>query len=951
MSHPYRQEVLNVILAQLLQERGTVSAPERIQQYAEKGRGMPDVIVYYNGLRTVIEGEVADQPQAHQKALASAYKRLTQGIAHISVAVVYPASLREVDFAELSGAMANAELEIAIVSEAGESGYAKGTVDYLQSALRHVFQQLIQEDVVQQAVLTIDAAVSEFAQLIADKKGIVGRMTVSLGIKEVPDKKGDANLKIAKISGLVLLNAMIFHQVLSGSDAKIVSLNKLVGQSDIAFQLAENWQYIISHIDYFSVFHIAREILTDVTTTQSIVSALKTLAKTASEIIAKNLVQHDLMGRIYHRLLVDAKYLGTYYTSIPAATLLLKLALSPRNWPTDWHDPTQVGKLRVSDLSCGTGTLLMAAAEVMTDNYIAAAAARAAQLEMNAFQKRLVEEVIYGYDVLPSALHLTASTLALRTIQIPFKNMNLFCLPLGGKDLRLGSIEFLETPLIGISLDLFGAHAHVEQIGVDKKETMKRESGAPLPMLDLCVMNPPFTRSVGGNLLFGSSPEKEREAMQDKLKKWIGKSEIMANITAGLGAIFVAVADKYIKKDGRIALVLPKALLSGVAWEKTRQLLANKYRVEYIVVSHDAERWNFSESTDLSETLLVAKKINGNGGSEDDKPVTIINLWRNPVTSFESLAIAQAVTKTQPPDLLTGQGALNIGTSTQKLAEAICLPWKEMKGDLDWGKPTAFAQVDLLRIAMQLDVGKLLLPGFGIVGKIDLCSLSTFGSLGPDIRDMHDGFEKSTSVTSFPAFWGHEAKAVETIQQTPNMYLSPLHIAKPHRHLRKTEDLWPLSATLLLAAKLRLNTQRTIAIKLSERVLASSWWTITLKENFASDINEKVLSVWFNSSLGFLLMTRNRVEIEGAWMNFKKPLLSAMLVLNLSKLSAKQLKKLAKVYDKVCTKTLSPFPQMATDPVRAEIDKAVADALDLPDFSILRALLAREPVVCMKRIG
>jgi len=40
-----------------------------------------------------------------------------------------------------------------------------------------------------------------------------------------------------------------------------------------------------------------------------------------------------------------------------------------------------------------------------------------------------------------------------------------------------------------------------------------------IPDLDLCVMNPPFTRSVIGNLLFGSFPEEERKEMQSALKK------------------------------------------------------------------------------------------------------------------------------------------------------------------------------------------------------------------------------------------------------------------------------------------------------------------------------------------------------------------------------------------------------------------------------------------------
>jgi len=56
---PVRQEVLNVLLAQLLQERGLVSAPEQIQRSQGRGRRMPDVLVDFQGLRLAIEGEFA----------------------------------------------------------------------------------------------------------------------------------------------------------------------------------------------------------------------------------------------------------------------------------------------------------------------------------------------------------------------------------------------------------------------------------------------------------------------------------------------------------------------------------------------------------------------------------------------------------------------------------------------------------------------------------------------------------------------------------------------------------------------------------------------------------------------------------------------------------------------------------------------------------------------------
>jgi hypothetical protein len=39
---------------------------------------------------------------------------------------------------------------------------------------------------------------------------------------------------------------------------------------------------------------------------------------------------------------------------------------------------------------------------------------------------------------------------------------------------------------------------------------------------------------------------------------------------------------------------------------------------------------------------------------------------------------------------------------------------------------------------------------------------------------------------------------------------------------------------------------------------------------------------------------------------------------------------------------------LAEDAVRKRIDEAVAATLDLPDLTVHRELLAREPVVCLK---
>jgi hypothetical protein len=232
-----------------------------------------------------------------------------------------------------------------------------------------------------------------------------------------------------------------------------------------------------------------------------------------------------------------------------------------------------------------------------------------------------------------------------------------------------------------------------------------------------------------------------------------------------------------------------------------------------------------------------------------------------------------------------------------------------------------------------------------------LCPLSDLGKLGPDRRDIHDGFELSEAPTAYPAFWGHDAKTMLTLAQQPNHYLTPLAQSKNNRPLRKVTDLWPLAGRVLLAERMWLYTQRLVAVHLNQPVLSNVWWSFAFKPELAQTESNKVLTLWLNSTLALLVLLATRDETRGAWVDFKKPSLSAMPVLDLRTLSPAQITALAAAYDRVCQQTLQPLPEMASDPVRAEIDQALAQTLQLPDFSLLRTLLGREPVVCMKQIN
>ncbi len=252
---------------------------------------------------------------------------------------------------------------------------------------------------------------------------------------------------VTQIAGLTIVNAMVFQEVLAASNSRVVPLRKTLAEKDVVSALSTHWTFIEKEIDYVPIFRVARDLLLALPANEDIENALRYLADRALEIVSQRAaLRHDLMGRVYHRLLAEAKFLGTYYTSVPAATLLLKLSLDPEYWGRDWGDADVVDSFKIGDLACGTGTLLMAAAEAVTDNYVHARAAEGTPPDLPELHRQLMEDVIFGYDVLPSALHLTASTLALRASAVAFDKTNLFSLPLGGTHRRLGKHRVPSRP-------------------------------------------------------------------------------------------------------------------------------------------------------------------------------------------------------------------------------------------------------------------------------------------------------------------------------------------------------------------------------------------------------------------------------------------------------------------------------------------------------------------------
>lgn len=941
-----REEVINTQLALLISTLGVTADAETIRFH---GKHWPDVIFQLHGLRVVIESKFADTPNAEHSVLEDARRRIRAGIAHIAAAVVYPDILRTTPTTKIRNTLADVDLRFQIITETSEgSDWFVGKPAALMEALRRAQESLAQDDTVEKTAKALNLKLTGVAQLWMGQSGACDRLSEILGIAtpkgETQEKARKRRETAAKVSALVLANAMIFQEQLAATDSRITPLRKIEKKTDLVGVVSRHWHWIWERINYVPIFQLGERILDELPSSQHTTFAVGYLLGEAMLICEQQAaLRHDLMGRIYHWLLHQAKYLGTYYTSVSAATLLLKLSLSAE-WKQDFGDPTELAEVKVGDLACGTGTLLMAAAQAFSDKYIRTRAETNRSLEpadLSTLHRTLMENVLHGYDVLPSAVHLTASTLALLAPDIAFVRMNLFAMPIGvdqkKENARLGSLDFLKDHEIKTQMALDNSQLETIRRGAAMSEAAK----AKLPKLHLCVMNPPFVRSVGGNLLFGSLPD-ERGTLQKELKKRV--KDLPANVIAGLGSVFVALADKHLEIGGRLAFVLPAALASGEAWGPTRRLIAEKYHLETVVSSHDADRPNFSENTSLSELLLVARKLDS---GEKPGRTTYISLWRNPRSIHEALHMANAISNTSQVVNVEGTGITSVRSKSEKIADMLSVP--PTKGAEIW-QSALISQVELSRICWNLQSAILRIEGIDDEVSLPICRLRELGELGYDRRDIHDAFEISTDDWSpFPAFWGHDATVVTTIAQSPTAKLIARTVPAKGRTLKSSAAVWSKAGRILLAERLRTNTQKVLALGFKEVVLGNTWWA--MRTSNLNDKQIKTLLLFLNSSLGIVLYFSRRVITEGAFMQMKKPAWENMPVLDVRRVTKRQLSMLAGTYDEIESMPLHPIAQLDADPIRISIDDALCKVLELPQVRSIRELLAREPGLTARPIA
>ena len=449
----------------------------------------------------------------------------------------------------------------------------------------------------------------------------------------------------------ILTNAFIFHRAVEGHPG-IPRTEALQGMRGTPSRkrVLEVWKRILE-VNYWPVFSIASEILTWIP--ERIANpVLAFVNDVASDLVDFGAVTfHDLAGRMFQTLIADRKFLATFYTLPSSACLLAELAVSRLN--LDWSDRNAILALKVADFACGTGALLSAVQRAVYRRH------RRTGRDDAELHRGIMEGVLLGTDILPSATHLTASMLSSTHPGVHYGKSLIEALPYGTDEVLSGRRGLpLDEVYLG-ALDLLSKDLVQPMLGADWLEMgglrMKGVEGLDeldLPItdesFDLVIMNPPFTRPTNHEATtvpvpsfagFGTS-EAEQRAMSARLKAVSGSCRF-GHGNAGLASNFMDIAHAKLKPGGILALVLPFAFVAGGSWANALQTLAELYgdvQILSIAATGSQDR-AFSADTGMAECLVLAKKCGERMSTSEE--LRFNNLTHRPRSILEATQIAR----------------------------------------------------------------------------------------------------------------------------------------------------------------------------------------------------------------------------------------------------------------------------------------------------------------------
>ena len=917
----------NIALGRLLQRMLPTCQvrTENTQAIAGQPGLRPDVLITATGRApVVIEAEFAPAASAEAEARERLGLHTTADGRPVEavVALRYPASVADAE--DLESELADVRLSYGVFTQDGAgpgrfpaSGWLDGSVADLADLVRLVSapQHAVDRaaEILEEGIDRAERILNDVAKLRpASARAVAGL----LGMTNAPHAR--------RMAGAIIANALIFHERLVGTHDAVKPLD-LVGidsNGSLKREILTVWSDILK-INYWPIFAVARDIVGQLESWDA-AQILRTLRGTATEIRTAGVDNaHDLTGRVFQRLIADRKYLATFYTLPASAALLARLAVAKLDG-VDWSDADEIGKLRVGDFACGTGALLSAVYE-----QIAARHERTGG-DAAALHAVMMEEVLYGCDVMPSAIHITGSTLAGMQPSGRFENSRLYPLPYGRQrdgSVAIGSLELLQSSQV---LTLINTSDPARRTG-----SMGEETAAQIVAdisdegFDLVIMNPPFTRntthegaysdvSVAAFAAFNASESDQRDMAK---RMQMLKRDTCYHGNAGIASAFAALGDRKLKPGGVLALVLPLSAAAGVSWRSFRDMLGRGYaNVSVLSIAATNREMSFSSDTGMAECLVIARKRRD--GEPPASRVHFTSLARRPQGFAHAAALAGASVNGADvhgiEDGPYGGTPLKVG---EEPAGWMLTSSSGHRGSAWSG--VRLADYSIAQTAYALSDSRLWLPGSSAAIPFEITTLSSLGQLGAYHLDIigappRGPFSKEVSspTATYPALWNHDARKETRIVCDPDSQL----LVRMGMEA-KAAAVWELAGRAHLNLDFTFGSQ-ALAVAFTERnsIGGRVWPNV----NFSDKRFDFAFAVWSNSSLGLISYWwhASRQQSSKATMTIRSA--ESLPVLDFRNLNDRQLITAQAIFDEFRDKELQPAYLTDADPNRALLDRRVA---------------------------
>ena len=921
---------------------------EHTRALAERRGLQPDVLITAAGRSpVVIEAEYEPAANVETEATSRLGREATVGGRRIEAAIAlrYPDQLHYAG--NLDSELRDASLSYCLFTEERdglkrfpESGWLEGSVEDIADLVRMASLPQRAVDTASDALERgINAAERRLAETAELRPATAQAVADLLGMTTVRQTR--------RMACAIIVNALIFHERLAGMYPGVKPLNLVCGEAvaNPQNEVLAAWTRILE-INYWPIFAIARDILEQLPAGDAagILSGLRLTAQTVNAAGVDN--SHDLTGRVFQRLIADRKYLATFYTLPASAALLARLAVA-RMRGVDWSDPEAIGRLRVADFACGTGALLSAVYEQIAARYERTGGAPAD------LHRVMMEEVLYGCDVIPSAVHITGSTLSGLEPGIGFEDSRVYNLPYGRQPdggVKIGSLELLQSSAI---LTLFNTSDPAQRSGSAGEETATQIiAEMPDKSYDLVIMNPPFTRA--GSDWEGSGRQEDyikqfrglsttletQKEMSQQLRRYAKGT--CTHGYAGIASAFAALADKKLRYGGVLALVMPLSAAVGISWQAFRRMLASKYTdLTVLSIAANGSEMSFSSDTGMAECLVVARRLKlGEPAKRADVHCT--SLIRRPRGFAHASAIAKNVVGSdyvrRIDDGPYGGTSLMVGN---KLMGETLVATCGADGEAWAG--VRISDYSLAQAAHALSHSQLWPPGSPAALDLKVVPLNLVGERGLYHRNIAGGaasapFIKAHPIptATYPSLWNHNARKETRMVCAPD---SQLQVRQGME--TKAVAVWATASRAHLNLDFRFNSQPLAAAFTENDSIGGRAWP---NVKFDDKQFDYAFVVWANSTLGLLsFWWHSNRQVAGRGTTTISAI-SALPVLDFRELSDDQLVMAELIFDEFRDKDLKPAYLADADPNRALLDRrVVCDMLGFDEtvYEAVRRLSAK----------